>query len=109
MSQQYEFNRYRDGRKMAQGVKVHATDETAAVTKARALFRPWDERDTLKLRVYVLAQNSKEAGELFRAGCGYLTEASAKKAKTSPEIDSYYSNLMKIYEFEEATTSKQEL
>jgi hypothetical protein len=47
--------------------------------------------------VFVLAQNLKEAKELRDAGCGYETGAAARKARSSPEIDSYYRNLMKVY------------
>ena len=47
--------------------------------------------------VFVLAQNLKEAEDLRDHGCGYETEAAAKKARSSPEIDSYYRNLMKVY------------
>jgi hypothetical protein len=50
MNEEYGFNRYRDGRRMAEGVRVHADSLTEAVRKAKALFHPWDERDTLELR-----------------------------------------------------------
>jgi len=50
-------------------------------------------------KIYVLAQNKKEAQELFDAGCGYESRKAAEKAKASPEIDSYYRNLMKVFEF----------
>jgi hypothetical protein len=54
------------------------------------------------MKIYVLAQNQKEAEDLYRHGCGYGTRAAAQKAKDSPEIDSYYRNLMKIFEIEES-------
>jgi hypothetical protein len=51
------------------------------------------------VKIYVLAQNLREAKELFDAGCGYKTREAAAKARASPEIDSFYRNLMKIFEF----------
>lgn len=48
--QEYGFDRYRDGKKMAEGARVHALNEEAARTKAKALFYPWDSRDRLTLR-----------------------------------------------------------
>lgn len=51
------------------------------------------------MKVFVLAQNRKEAQELFDAGCGYETRTAALKARAAPEIDSYYRNLMKVFQF----------
>jgi len=49
---------------------------------------------------YELAQNQKEAKELFDAGFGYESRTAAEKARASPEIDSYYRNLLKIFKFQ---------
>jgi hypothetical protein len=56
---------------------------------------------TMSRKVYVLAQNQAEADKLYASGCGYDSRKAAEQAKASPEIDSYYANLMKIYEFAE--------
>jgi hypothetical protein len=52
------------------------------------------------MKIYELAQNLKEARELRDAGFGYETKAAALKAKKSPEIDSHYANLLKVFELE---------
>jgi hypothetical protein len=52
------------------------------------------------MKIYELAQNLKEAEELRDAGCGYETKAAAEKARQAPEIDSYYRNLLKVFELE---------
>lgn len=44
----FEFNRYREGRLMAEGARVRAANETVAIAKAKSLFHPWDPRDTLE-------------------------------------------------------------
>lgn len=61
------------------------------------------------MKIFVLAQNKKEAQELFNAGCGYITKAEAMNARSSPEIDNYYRNLLKVFEFKyENTTQTQQ-
>jgi hypothetical protein len=49
-------------------------------------------------KLFELAQNRKEAEELAAAGFGYETRTAAEKARKSPEIDSYYRDLIKVYE-----------
>lgn len=48
---EYSFDRFRNGRQMAEGVRVHASSLEEAESKAKSLFTPWDHRDVLKLRV----------------------------------------------------------
>jgi hypothetical protein len=52
------------------------------------------------VKIYVLAQNKKEADDLYTSGYGYTSRKAAETARSSPEIDSYYRNLIKIYEYE---------
>jgi hypothetical protein len=48
--EEYEFDRLRNGVLMAEGVRVHAPTLNEAICKAKGLFHPWDQRDTLQLR-----------------------------------------------------------
>jgi len=50
-------------------------------------------------KVYELAQNLKEAEELRDAGFGFETREDAEKAKHARNgMDSYYRNLLKVFE-----------
>lgn len=51
------------------------------------------------MKIYELAQNYKEAKELFDLGYGYNSKMEATDARIKVE-DSYYRNLLKIYTFE---------
>jgi hypothetical protein len=54
-------------------------------------------------KVYVLAQNSKEAWDLFDCGFGYASRDDALRAlKTDKDIDDYYRKLLKVFEFDPA-------
>lgn len=74
---QYAFDRYRDGKLMAEGVRVSAWSEVEARQKARALFHPWDKRDTLQLRpaapVAVPASPREVCEECRHVGCDRKT------------------------------------
>ncbi len=53
------------------------------------------------MKIYEIAQNRAEAKELRDAGCGYETRAAAEKALAEDKnIDSYYRNLLKVFELE---------
>ena len=58
---EWKFDRYRDGKLMAQGVRVHAATEEEARRKARALFDY--EQCTFKLRSNVLREQDRKAGK----------------------------------------------
>lgn len=56
-----------------------------------------------QMKVYVLAQNLREAKELRDAGCGYATKKQASDAKIQAlkdGADSYYINLLAVYELQ---------
>lgn len=52
------------------------------------------------MKIYELAQSLKEAKELRDLGFGYETRKAASEARNSPEMDSYYRNLLKVFELE---------
>jgi hypothetical protein len=50
--------------------------------------------------VFVLAQSATEARELRDQGCGYKSRYAAEKARLDPQINSFYRNLLTIFEME---------
>ena len=58
----FEFDRYRNGRLMAEGGKVRAKDETEALDKVRRLFRDCPG-DTFRLRTKDTRRGEHAKGE----------------------------------------------
>lgn len=53
------------------------------------------------MKIYELAKDRAEAKSLLDAGFGYETRAAAMKARSAPEIDSWYrETCLKVWEFE---------